>query len=340
MPDSRRPAASATSPCAPSWAMVTTCRVGRQSAGERTSSAATAAVPSSTSGRRSGVVAVTCAQNRPRRPPRRPAARRVDRQHAVQPADLEQARDRAAGSHQDVQRQPAGRARRVGLQQQAQPGTGQVGDRAQVEGRRPGIAESGQGAEQLGPERLGRGQVELAGASQLDAVLGAAVRRQPATASPDRPAPATAAGASGPATSSGAAGTRNRTVVPPPRRRLDVDVLGRALCISTRPAAAEPGIGRRRPPRARSPGPSRRRAPSGRPRHRKAHSPGRLVPVGVLDGVGQRPRPAPAGGPRRRPSGSAAAVGPGRDGAAHAGELRRIGGQPPRPAGRAAAGRR
>src|SRR4051812_37216605 len=66
MPDRRRPAARATSPCAPSWAIVTTCRVGRQSVGERTSTAATAAVPRSTSGRRSGDVAVTCAQNRPR----------------------------------------------------------------------------------------------------------------------------------------------------------------------------------------------------------------------------------------------------------------------------------
>ena len=34
MPDSRRPVARATSPCAPSWAMVTTCRVGRHRTGD------------------------------------------------------------------------------------------------------------------------------------------------------------------------------------------------------------------------------------------------------------------------------------------------------------------
>ena len=66
MPDSRRPETSAATPWAPSWAIVTTCRVERHSAGERTSSAATAAVPSRTGGGRSGTVAVTRAQNRPR----------------------------------------------------------------------------------------------------------------------------------------------------------------------------------------------------------------------------------------------------------------------------------
>ena len=63
MPDSRRPAARATRPWAPSCAIVTTCRVGRHSTGERTSTAATAAVPSSTSVGSSGTVAVTRAQN-------------------------------------------------------------------------------------------------------------------------------------------------------------------------------------------------------------------------------------------------------------------------------------
>src|SRR5918993_739981 len=74
MPDSRRPAASATTPCAPSWAMVTTCRVARQSAGERTRTAAAAAAASRTVMDRSGTVAVTRTQN-----PARTSTGRVNR---------------------------------------------------------------------------------------------------------------------------------------------------------------------------------------------------------------------------------------------------------------------
>src|SRR3954447_25666737 len=66
MPDRRRPAASATSPWAPSWAMVTACRVVRQRTGERTSRAAAAAVATSIVSSSCGTVAVTRVQNRPR----------------------------------------------------------------------------------------------------------------------------------------------------------------------------------------------------------------------------------------------------------------------------------
>src|SRR4051812_47290655 len=66
LPDSRRPAARATAPWAPSWAIVTTCRVARQSVGERTSTAAAAAATTRTVGDGWGTVAVTRAQNRPR----------------------------------------------------------------------------------------------------------------------------------------------------------------------------------------------------------------------------------------------------------------------------------
>src|SRR3954454_8655736 len=66
MPERRRPAARATAPWAPSWAIVTTCRVARQSVGERTSTAAAAAAATRTVGDGSGTVAVTRAQNRPR----------------------------------------------------------------------------------------------------------------------------------------------------------------------------------------------------------------------------------------------------------------------------------
>ena len=159
MPDSRRPAASATSPCAPSWAMVTTWRVGRQRAGERTSSAATAAVPSSTSGRRSGVGAVTCAQNRPRSTPAsRPAARRVDRQHAVQPA-AGRGRDEPPGRPGRRSVDPARPGLGVGLQQQPEPRAGQVGrprrSRVDVAGAEPARSPAAR------TERLGRRQVEL-----------------------------------------------------------------------------------------------------------------------------------------------------------------------------------
>src|SRR4051794_12946874 len=64
MPDSRRPAARATAPCAPSWAIVTACRVSRHRGGKRTSRAAAAADPSSTGMGRSGTTAVTRSQNR------------------------------------------------------------------------------------------------------------------------------------------------------------------------------------------------------------------------------------------------------------------------------------
>src|SRR3954468_7457314 len=66
IPDSRRPAARATAPWAPSWAIVTTCRVARHSVGERTSTAAAAAATTRTVGDGWGTVAVTRAQNRPR----------------------------------------------------------------------------------------------------------------------------------------------------------------------------------------------------------------------------------------------------------------------------------
>ena len=48
MPASRRPAASATSPCAPSWAMVTTVRAGRHRAGDPTTTAAATSAPTRT----------------------------------------------------------------------------------------------------------------------------------------------------------------------------------------------------------------------------------------------------------------------------------------------------
>ena len=65
IPDSRRPAARATTPCAPSWAMVTALRVIRHSAGERTRSAATAPAASSSRGVSGGPAVVTRAQKRP-----------------------------------------------------------------------------------------------------------------------------------------------------------------------------------------------------------------------------------------------------------------------------------
>ena len=62
MPGQPAAAASATTPCAPSWAMVTACRVTRHSAGESTRTAATAAAPSRAAAGRSGTGALTRSQ--------------------------------------------------------------------------------------------------------------------------------------------------------------------------------------------------------------------------------------------------------------------------------------
>src|SRR4051794_4598170 len=90
MPDSRRPLISATTPWAPSCAIVTALRVIRHSAGERTSRAATAAAPNNTDVAGSGTTAVTRSQNRSRSTGRLPVVGRR-REQVLQTGQLEEA---------------------------------------------------------------------------------------------------------------------------------------------------------------------------------------------------------------------------------------------------------
>ena len=66
MPASLRPLTSAATPCAPSWAIVTTCRVIRQAAGTATSSRAAAPVTSTAVAPGDGWVPTVSVQIRPR----------------------------------------------------------------------------------------------------------------------------------------------------------------------------------------------------------------------------------------------------------------------------------
>src|SRR3954465_1308512 len=133
MPDSRRPLISATTPWAPSCAIVTALRVIRPSAGERTSRAATAAAPNNTDVAGSGTTAVTRSQNRSRSTGRLPVVGRRCEQ-VLQTGQLEEAGGGARRLNQQAQ-QPAGvGGSRLGLQEQPDTRAGEVGDPPQVQG--------------------------------------------------------------------------------------------------------------------------------------------------------------------------------------------------------------
>ena len=272
IPDSRRPAASATSPCAPSCAIVTTWRVDRQSVGERTRSAATAAVPSRTSVRSSGTVAVTSPRTGRGHP--RPAVNRTEPGNTRQGASVTRAsspasaRTRAgdpSGSTSSRTRPPAAACPLHGLDEQADAGAGEIAEPAEVQVERPGRRGLHR-RQQLRTHRLGRGEVQLpgqpehavVGADEPGTRLGAVQRRPP----PDRRALVVGR-------QHGHAEAHGRA---PGGGRLHADLLGQ-LVDQPEASAAEAGIGRHGAPPCRSPPRSTSTPPSGSQLNAYTHSP-------------------------------------------------------------------
>ena len=200
IPDRRRPAASATSPCAPSWAMVTTCRVGRQRRGGEDQQG----------GDRGGAE---------QHPERQVGGRRGDLRpepaqgvHGVRlstgstargPSSALTWRTRArlaAGSTTTRSVPPAARARCVGLQQQARaprwPGRSSR-RRSMVAASLPTSSQRGRGARRRSVSD--RHEVELTRDLHDHAVAGTRRRGARQPSAPARPAPtASAAAAAGP----------------------------------------------------------------------------------------------------------------------------------------------